>query len=287
MLKFTILVFFALFSCYYCDQLYSTEYQFQLYDSEFDESRDAGIDYYFSSWGNAAGIDYETLTETETVRRTTVVQLDNCGSEDFLRKRDYIYGDRNDVTIGLKSAGSLTESEALDENFGVSSEYEDVNDYFIEYDVHPCVNDWVANSRIYLTSSPDFFTCSDVYAYFPYAVEDSNSDVDMSEEGTVEYARYREGPYLDGSVSLAITITYPSLQDAIDDTNRGSGEFSYTFFGTPNISSESANELDNVHEELLSTVGSYNNYPCDNESSTSSKLMVSFGLFFLSLIVLY
>mmetsp|Transcript_16720 Transcript_16720/g.28446 ORF Transcript_16720/g.28446 Transcript_16720/m.28446 type:complete len:299 (+) Transcript_16720:40-936(+) len=297
MFKLASIILFALFLCCQCDQLYSREYQFQLYDNRFDNSRAQGVDYYFSNWGNAAGVDYETLEEIETVRRTTTIQLNNCGSGDFMRKRDYIYGDRNDVTLGLKSAGSLTESEALNENFDVAPEYEESNDYFIEYDVHPCESDWVANSRIYLTTSPDFFTCSDVHDYFPDAVENSNNDVDMDESGSVEYVIYRNGPYLDGSVSLAITLTYPSLQDAIDDTNRGSGEFSYTFFGTPDISSADADELDFVHEQLLSSVGSEDNYPCDsesnvssnvstnNESSSAQSIVFSFGLLILSVML--
>merc|ERR1712100_787048 len=193
------------------------------------------------------------------------------GSGDILRKRDYIYGDISGTTVGLKSAGSLTESQALNENFSPAPEYENSSDYFIEYDVHACESDWAANCRIYLTSSPDFSTCSDVYAFFPDAVDNSNVIIQANTEGSVEYAIYRSGAYLDGSIDLVITLAYPSLQDAIDDTNRGSGEFSYTFFGTPEISSESMNELDYIGEELLSVIGSSGDYPCDSNSNQSTN----------------
>ena len=296
MLKFS-LVFFALFSCYYCSQLYTVEYQFQIYDSEFDGGRDAGVDFYFSSWSNVAGVNYQTFNQTETYRSTAIVTLSDCGSGDILRKRDYIYGDISGTTVGLKSAGSLTESQALNENFSPAPEYENSSDYFIEYDVHPCESDWAANCRIYLTSSPDISTCSDVYAFFPDAVDNSNVIIQANTEGSVEYAIYRSGAYLDGSIDLVITITYPSLQDAIDDTNGNVGEFSYTFFGTPEISSDSMNELDYIEEQLLSVIGSSGDYPCDsnsnqssnqstaNESSGASIISISFAILVLCAIL--
>ena len=296
MLKF-VLLSVALFSCCFCSTLYTRNYQFKVYDVVFAGGRDAGVDFYFWNWANSADVNYENFSELSTIRRTTTIQVSNCGSDDALRKIDYIYGDSNGSDVSLKTTSILTESEALNQSFNPAPEYENTSDYFIEYDVHPCGTNWVVDSTIYLTSSPDFSTCSDVYAYFPDAVDNSDSDVESNVEDYVEYVVVREGDYLDGSISLTLVITYPSLQDAIDDTNRGSGEFSYTFYGNPEITSDSAEENDTVQDDILSLVGSFNNYPClsdpyissgvesSNQSSSASTLLIS-SLLMLSLILL-
>ena len=304
MLKVIPLLLILFFYCY-GDTVYSTEYIYQIYEVEFDGGRDAGILFYFSSWSDASGVQYQNLNETVTISRTTDITLENCGVSDgdFLRKQDYFYGDRNEITIAMTSTGSITESVAENKDFTVSSEFQNSSEYIIENDVYPCSSNRIANSIIHLGSSPDFTVCSDVHYFFPDTVDNSDNDVIVNIGDTVEYIVFREGLYLDGYVSLKISLTYPTYHEAINDINRGSGTFSFTFYGTPDISSDSAEEIDNVYNGVLSTIGSFNDYPCysnnyvslpvsstslqiNNESSDSSRIVVSIILSLLSVLFL-
>lgn len=297
-MKSVILISLILALCYLgaADYIYAVEYQYGLFDSDFSNGRDEGIEYMFSSWSSVTGVEFENMTRVRTIRQEGSTELDDCGGKSSkIRRRTYLDGDWKGLeTIGIKTVGPLdTMEDAIDEPFAPADEYSDICEEYIEYDQFPCYGDYAANSRLYFYSSQEIATCEDVDNYFPNAVKRSNDALTVVPSGLFTYVEYRNGYYKNGmNVSLAITIDYNSLEDAQEDINRSVNEFSYTTLSMDELTEESLKDEKEVFSDLLDIIGSTTEDDCEssylssNQSSGGVSIVGQLALPLFSLLLL-
>ena len=300
---------------------YTREYQIQIDSKYFENGRDEGISTYMNSFASNAGINLSKQLPNfyQSIREEITLQLDSCSPQGGFSERDYQWGDWNGLKIvQVKTSGALESStEALNEPFSVSSSYSPSTISYIEYDIHPCEADWSSTSRIFLDSFPNVNTCSDLQKIFPDAVSSSSKTISRNSAGFT-FSAFRNGTYLGGVINLDCTLSYNSLDDAINDINMGGGEFSFTIYAADQLNGEwnqdQTDEGIKIYENMLEELGSDPDYPCDppvdissffddnsnsqssggssnnnssnnnNNSSDSSLIIPSFFLLFLSLL---
>lgn len=243
---------------------YSREFQLQLDLSKFSPYRDEGIEFYYSAWADASGVPYTSLQSySQSIRQENLIRAQNCGTEDFVTERIYLWGDWTGLsTVEIKSHRSLNKHQAEDEPFWVAEQYNNQTIRFIEEDLHPCESDYAASSRVYLWNLPyDLNSCGDLKRFFPYVVSRVNRALETTETAYTITA-FRNGTFLDTRIELDITLYYDSLHDALNNNNCLNGEFSFTIYE----GHASADEIIfgyHIYQQLLDTLGSLpNEYPC-------------------------
>ena len=306
-MKLIICSLFLLINYSLCARTFTREFQVRLDLDYFADSRDDGFDFYINLWEEGAEYDISDFVATKDIREEyQITSLDQCGSNDFLRERVYIDGDRQGlVTVGMKSSGSLTESEALDEDFSPANQYENDSTEYIEYDIHTCEADYAANTRIDLNERVNITTCDDVNNLFPDAVSGSNDAVTESGPSII-YTALWTGQYLGGTLTIDITLNYDSVTDAENDNDISGGEFSFTMFAADGdeFSTEQTEWGIRIYNHILETVGSPGEeYPCedgttvadffdindnnnDNDSSNSALMVATSIILTASLILM-
>ena len=272
-MKLIICSLFLLINYSLCARTFTREFQVQLDLDYFEDSREDGFDFYINLWEEGAEYDISDFVATKDIREEFLItSLDTCGSNDFLRERVYIDGDRQGlVTVGMKSSGSLTESEALDEDFSPSSQYENDATEYIEYDIHTCEADYAANTRIDLNERININTCDDVNDIFPDAVSGSNDGLTKNGPSTV-YTALWTGQYLGGKLTIDITLNYDSVTDAENDNDISGGELSFTMFAADGdeFSAEQTEWGIRIYNHILEAVGSSGEeYPCEDGTTVA------------------
>ena len=100
--------------------VYFREFQLQLDEDYFRDSRGDGIATYLNAWADAADTSLGSLNGPfATVRTEQKFTPDECGIDTAaLRMRKYIWGDLEGlVTLDLKSGDSLSRSQAEEESY--------------------------------------------------------------------------------------------------------------------------------------------------------------------------
>ena len=245
---------------------YTREYQLILDITRFANGREQGIEYYCGLWSDASNLDYRTLNAFNSVRREKNTDpLSVCGSNDYVRQRKYVSGDLNGVvTTEIKSVGSLTDKQARMEPFAPSATYLSRSLVQVEQDIHTCYSDFAANTRIFTQEELLINNCAEIHKLFPDAVSDTNTPVTVDEEATVTASSFRNGTFLDGKVTLDVTMFYSTVEDALADRNLRSGEFSFTIISTngDQFSSQQTQAGIDIYRSFLAAVGSPGEYPC-------------------------
>lgn len=255
---------------------YSMEYQIGLNRTLFNKGRAPAIETYVSAFSSATGVDTSVFEVTETVRQGALTRVSECGSDAVVRLRDYIAGDLDGlVTVDIKAVkDGLTLEEAEQEPFAPSSQYEDVSDWQIERDIHPCQADYSANTRVFLNFVPALDTCADVAKFYPEAVTSSLATIGLDEPSGVTYLYILNGTYDGHSVSLTTELQYSSLENALADVSSGGGEFSYTVLGLDegrsSFSDDAIARFDAEYFVVLEIVAS-DELPCDEEADSSDE----------------
>lgn len=255
---------------------YSMEYQISLDRSLFDSGRGPAIDTYVSSWSSVTGVDTSSFQVTETVRTDALTRISECGSDAAVRLREYIDGDLDGlVTVDIKAVkDGLSREDAEEEPFAPSAQYEDVSDWQIERDIHPCQADYSSNTRVFLSFVPALATCADVAAFYPDAVTASDTLIGLDEPTGVTYLYILNGTYDGFPVSLTTELNYSSLEDALSDTSRGGGEFSYTVLGADgghtSFSDATIDVMDEDYFAILALVDA-DALVCEDDEEVSSE----------------
>ena len=194
--------------------------------------------------------DYFTLEESTMENRSRTqfyVDMYNCGSSHLVRVRNIVDGFKEgSSTIDIK-ANSRSESEARGLPFWPSPKYLGSSIQKCERDEHYCGHKYSRETRITLDYFKSIEYCVDIVEIFPFAFGNlpATSLFNPITPGREEaWFEQQYTGYLDNNTQYkaAFTIKYDNIDDAINNHNPNSGEWSIRLYSLDRGASSEFNE---------------------------------------------